>query len=171
MGIFQEQLKEYLEAVVIAIILSFLIITFVVQAFFIPSGSMEPTLKPGDRIFVNKFIYRFQDPQRFDIIVFKYPVDPHKKFIKRVIGLPGDTVKIVDGTVYVNGKAIEEDYTLNKGYSDYHKIEVPSQNYFVLGDNRNNSEDSRFWGFVPRENIVGEALFRFWPITRIGAIN
>lgn len=171
MGISQAEFKEYLEAVVIAIILSFLIITFIVQAFFIPSGSMQPTLKPGDRIFVNKFIYHFQDPKRFDIIVFEYPVDPHKKFIKRIIGLPGDTVKIVEGTVYVNGEPLKEDYTLNQGYSNYHKIKVPPKNYFVLGDNRNNSEDSRFWGFVPRKNIVGKALFRFWPITRLGIIN
>ncbi|KXS45484.1 MULTISPECIES: signal peptidase I [unclassified Candidatus Frackibacter] len=165
------EFKEYLEAIIIAIILSFLIITFIIQAFYIPSGSMRPTLKPGDRLFVNKFIYRFEDPERLDIIVFKYPVDPRKKFIKRVIGLPGDRVRIEDGTVYVNGNPLKEDYTLSQGYSDYQKVKVPPKNYFVLGDNRNNSEDSRFWGFVPRQNIVGEAWIRFWPLNRIGLIN
>jgi signal peptidase I len=171
MWISKSEFKEYLEAVGIAIILSFLIITFIVQAFYIPSGSMRPTLKPGDRIFVNKFIYRFKDPERFDIIVFKYPVNPRKKFIKRVIGLPGDTVEIKSGNVYINAKQIEEDYTLDQGYSDYQKVKISPKNYFVLGDNRNNSEDSRFWGFVPRKNVVGKALFRFWPLNRIGLVN
>jgi signal peptidase I len=170
MWISKSEFKEYLEAVGIAIILSFLI-TFIVQAFYIPSGSMRPTLKPGDRIFVNKFIYRFKDPERFDIIVFKYPVNPRKKFIKRVIGLPGDTVEIKSGNVYINAKQIEEDYTLDQGYSDYQKVKISPKNYFVLGDNRNNSEDSRFWGFVPRKNVVGKALFRFWPLNRIGLVN
>ncbi|MGM0471650.1 MAG: signal peptidase I [Bacillota bacterium] len=171
LGIDLTKLKEYLQAVVVAIILSFLIITFVVQAFFIPSSSMRPTLQPGDRILVNKFIYRFVDPDRFDIIVFKYPINPQKKYIKRVIGVPGDRIKIVEGRVYLNGEALTEDYTLNQGYSNYHEIKVPPHHYFVLGDNRNNSEDSRFWGFVPRKNIVGEALVRFWPLTRISRIN
>ncbi|SJZ63608.1 signal peptidase I [Selenihalanaerobacter shriftii] len=171
MGISKAEIKEYLEAVVIAVILSFIIITFIIQAFYIPSGSMRPTLEPGDRIFVNKFIYRFKNPERFDIIVFKYPVNPRKKFIKRVIGLPGDTVSIDNGTVYVNDRPLKENYTLDVGYSNYQEVEVPPKHYFVLGDNRNNSEDSRFWGFVPRKNVIGKALVRFWPLSRIGLIN
>ncbi|TDX51960.1 signal peptidase I [Orenia marismortui] len=163
-------LKEYLQSILIALVISFLIITFVVQAFYIPSGSMRPTLKPGDRIFANKFIYRFREPQRQEIIVFKYPVDPSRRFIKRLIGLPGDRVKIIEGRVYVNGKALEEDYTLEKSYSDFPEVKVPENHYFMLGDNRNNSEDSRFWGFVPRENIVGKAFVIFWPLNRIGLI-
>ncbi|GAB6137678.1 signal peptidase I [Halanaerobaculum tunisiense] len=167
-------IKEYLESIVWAIIISTFLIVFVVQAFYIPSGSMKPTLQPGDRIFANKLIYRFRDPQRQEIIVFKYPVNPQRKFIKRVIGLPGDKIKIVGGQVYVNGEQLTEEYTLEKSYADYQEVKVPANNYFVLGDNRNNSEDSRFWGFVPRENIVGKASLLFWPLTRIkllGGVN
>ncbi|AGB40605.1 signal peptidase I [Halobacteroides halobius DSM 5150] len=163
-------IKEYLESIFWAIIISIFLIVFVVQAFYIPSGSMRPTLQPGDRILVNKLIYRFRDPKRGEVIVFKYPVNPNRKFIKRVIGLPGDTIKIVDGRVYVNGKPLEEDYTLEKSYTDYPAIKIPANNYFVLGDNRNNSKDSRFWGFVPRENIIGKATVIFWPLNRINFI-
>ncbi|MCK8825641.1 signal peptidase I [Fuchsiella alkaliacetigena] len=166
----KSKLREYIEAVGIAVVLAFLIITFVVQAFYIPSGSMEPTLEPGDRIFVNKFIYRFRDPERFDIMVFDYPVDPSMRFIKRVIGLPGEEVKIEGGKVHIDGEPIEEDYTLQDSYSDYSPVEVPADHYFVLGDNRNNSEDSRYWGFVPRDKVIGKSLVRFWPLTRLGRV-
>lgn len=162
--------KEYLKSIVIALLISFFIITFVVQAFYIPSGSMLPTLKPGDRIFANKFIYRFREPRRQEIIVFKWPVDPKRRFIKRLIGLPGDRVKIVEGQVYVNDKPLEEDYTLERSYTDFPEVKVPKGHYFMLGDNRNNSEDSRFWGFVPQENIVGKAFVIFWPLNRMGLI-
>ncbi|GAB6098923.1 signal peptidase I [Halanaerocella petrolearia] len=167
-------IREYLESIVWAVIISIFLITFVVQAFYIPSGSMKPALQPGDRIFANKLVYRFREPKRQEIIVFNYPVDPSRKFIKRVIGLPGDKIKIVDGKVYINGQLLKEDYTLEKSYTDYPEIEIPPNNYFVLGDNRNNSEDSRFWGFVPKENIVGKATVIFWPLSRIrliGVIN
>ena len=131
---------------------------------------MLPTLKPGDRIFANKFIYRFREPRRQEIIVFKWPVDPKRRFIKRLIGLPGDRVKIVEGQVYVNDKPLEEDYTLERSYTDFPEVKVPKGHYFMLGDNRNNSEDSRFWGFVPQENIVGKAFVIFWPLNRMGLI-
>ncbi|PRX26655.1 signal peptidase I [Orenia metallireducens] len=162
--------KEYLKSIVIALLISFFIITFVVQAFYIPSGSMLPTLKPGDRIFANKFIYRFREPRRQEIIVFKWPVDPKRRFIKRLIGLPGDRVKIVEGQVYVNDKPLEEDYTLERSYTDFPEVKVPEGHYFMLGDNRNNSEDSRFWGFVPQANIVGKAFVIFWPLNRMALI-
>jgi signal peptidase I len=162
--------KEYLKSIVIALLISFFIITFVVQAFYIPSGSMLPTLKPGDRIFANKFIYRFREPRRQEIIVFKWPVDPKRRFIKRLIGLPGDRVKIVEGQVYVNDKPLEEDYTLERSYTDFPEVKVPKGHYFMLGDNRNNSEDSRFWGFVPQANIVGKAFVIFWPLNRMALI-
>jgi len=162
--------KEYLKSIVIALLISFFIITFVVQAFYIPSGSMIPTLKPGDRIFANKFIYRFREPKRQEIIVFRWPVDPKRRFIKRLIGLPGDKVKIVEGQVYINDKPLEENYTLERSYTDFPEVKVPKGHYFMLGDNRNNSEDSRFWGFVPRKNIVGKAFVIFWPLNRMGLI-
>ena len=163
----KETVYEYGKSLFWAMLISLLLITFVVQAFYIPSGSMRPTLQVGDRILVNKFIYRFTEPERKDIIVFKYPVEPNRKFIKRVIGVGGDKVQIIRGQVYLNNKPIEEDYILNQGYSNYGPVEVPENNYFVLGDNRNNSEDSRFWGFVPEDNIVGQAFMIFWPLNRI----
>jgi signal peptidase I len=131
---------------------------------------MLPTLKPGDRIFANKFIYRFREPKRQEIIVFKWPVNPKRRFIKRLIGLPGDEVKIVEGQVYINDKPLEEDYTLERSYTDFPEVKVPKGHYFMLGDNRNNSEDSRFWGFVPRKNILGKAFVIFWPLDRMGLI-
>lgn len=158
---------EYAKSIGTAVLVALAIITFIVQAFFIPSGSMRPTLEEGDRILVNKFIYRFTEPKRQEIIVFRYPVEPGRKFIKRVIGVGGDRVEIVGGQVIVNGQPIEENYTLTPGFSNYGPIVVPEDNYFVLGDNRNNSEDSRFWGFVPRENVVGRAFMIFWPVNRI----
>ncbi|AZR72352.1 signal peptidase I [Anoxybacter fermentans] len=167
----KETLFEYGRSIFWASVVSLLLITFVVQAFYIPSGSMRPTLEVRDRILVNKFIYRFKDPERFDIIVFKYPVDPSRKFIKRVIGVGGDKIQIIKGQVYVNDRPLKEDYILTKGYSNYGPVIVPEGNYFVLGDNRNNSEDSRIWGFVPRENIIGQAFLIFWPLNRIRLLN
>lgn len=166
----REILMEYAKSIIAALVLALLIITFVVQAFYIPSGSMRPTLAVGDRVIVNKFIYRFKNPERFNIIVFKYPVDPRRKFIKRLIGVGGDKIEIINGTVYVNDKALKEDYTLTPGIGNYGPTVVPKDNYFVLGDNRNNSEDSRYWGFVPRKNIVGQAIFVFWPINHINVL-
>ncbi len=159
--------RELGEVVATAALISWLLITFVVQAFYIPSGSMEPTLQPGDRIFVNKFIYRFREPERQEIIVFRYPVHPQQKFVKRIIGLPGDKVKISNGQVYVNGDLLAEPYLKEHSYSDYPLTEIPAGHYFVLGDNRNNSQDSRFWGFVPRENILGKPFVIFWPFSRM----
>ncbi|WP_408954572.1 signal peptidase I [Natroniella sp. ANB-PHB2] len=167
----KDKVKEYLEAVIVAVVIAFFIINFVAQAFYIPSGSMRPELQPGDRIFANKFIYRFREPRRQEVVVFKYPVEPELNFIKRIIGMPGDRVEIVDGQVYINDQILKEGYILEESYSDFSEVQIPEDNYFVLGDNRNNSEDSRYWGFVPRENIVGQGSFIFWPLTRIGLIN
>ena len=163
----KEIILEYAKSIIVALLLALLIITFIVQAFYIPSGSMRPTLEVGDRIFVNKFIYRFKEPERFNIIVFKYPVEPKRKFIKRLIGVGGDKIEIINGTVYVNDKVINEGYLLTPGFGNYGPIVVPKDNYFVLGDNRNNSEDSRFWGFVPKKNVVGQAMLVFWPLNHI----
>ncbi len=118
-------IREYLESLIISVLLAFLIITFVVQAFFIPSGSMRPLLEPGDRILVNKFIYRFTEPKRQEIIVFKYPVDPRRNFIKRLIGMPGDEVEIINGIVHINGEALEEEYLLERNYGDFPPTVIP----------------------------------------------
>jgi signal peptidase I len=165
--------REYAEAILIAILLALLIRTFVVQAFKIPSGSMIPTLLVGDHILVNKFIYRFRDPVRGDVVVFKYPVDEHRDFIKRVIGLPGETIYVRDRHIYVNCtptlptcQPIKDPwgyYEERLGASDsLGKWEIPAGSYFVMGDNRNNSQDSRFWGFVKLDKIKGQAFIIYW---------
>jgi len=167
---------ETLDASIFAALLSLVIITFVVQAFYIPSGSMEPTLQVGDRILVGKFTYRFEEVHRGDVIVFHYPLNPGKDFVKRVVGLGGETVELRDGVVLINGTPIRELYptALAGGdracTSNYGPQKIPPGELFVLGDNRCNSEDSRFFGFVPRPNVVGKALFIYWPPQRLGLV-
>ena len=169
--------RENVEVVITAAILALVIRGFVVQAFKIPTGSMRETLIEGDRILVNKFIYRFTDPKRGDIIVFKYPEDMKKDFIKRLIATGGETVMIKNGDIWVDGRlienpeAIKQTYYYNKYDTAYGKegvvIEVPEDNYFVLGDNSASSRDSRYWGFVPKKNLVGKAFVIYWPLTRM----
>ena len=169
--------RENVEVVITAAILALVIRGFVVQAFKIPTGSMRETLIEGDRILVNKFIYRFTDPKRGDIVVFKYPEDMKKDFIKRLIATGGETVMIKSGDIWVDGRlienpeAIKQTYYYNKYDTAYGKegivIEVPEDNYFVLGDNSASSRDSRYWGFVPKKNLVGKAFVIYWPLTRM----
>ncbi|HET6780564.1 MAG TPA: signal peptidase I [bacterium] len=167
---------ETLDASIIAALLSLLIITFVVQAFYIPSGSMEPTLMVGDRILVSKLSYRFGTVERGDVIVFHYPLNPGKDFVKRVVGLGGETVELRDGVVLINNTPIKELYPTALGGGDrsctssYGPQRVPAGQIFVLGDNRCNSEDSRFFGFVPRVNVVGRAGFIYWPPPRLSLV-
>jgi len=170
-------IREIVETIVIALVLAFLIRTFVVQTFWIPSGSMEPTLLVGDRIMAYKLFYGIDDVKRGDIIIFKFPLDPHKDFVKRVIGLPGDTVEIRDKKVYINGKRLIEPYAVhldrwNMGFprDEYGPVKVPSGSLFVLGDNRDSSEDSRYWGYVPQKNIIGEVFLIYWPPWRVKII-
>jgi signal peptidase I len=163
---------ETLDACIFAAVLSLVIITFVVQAFYIPSGSMEPTLMVNDRILVAKFLYRFEPIARGDVIVFRYPLNPQRDFVKRVMGLPGDRAQLKEGVVYVNGQRIsEKGYTIKPDFGNYGPVTVPQGQFFVLGDNRNNSEDSRFFGYVPRDNIIGKAIFIYWPPQRIGFVH
>ncbi len=162
-----------------AAILAFGIRTFVAEARYIPSSSMERTLLINDRLIIEKLGYHFEEPQRGDVIVFKTdnikllekPEYKKEAFIKRIIGLPGDVIAIRNGVVYVNKKAISEEYIAEKPNQDFGPAKVPPNQYLVLGDNRNNSYDSRFWGFVPKENIIGRAVFRFWPVDRLGTID
>ena len=173
--------REYAEAAAIAVLLALFIRTFVVQAFKIPSGSMEPTLLVGDHILVNKFIYGVKipfirttlipisSPKRGDVVVFIYPVDKTKDFIKRVIGLPGDTVEIQGQKVIINGKRYDDKHGY---YADQHEsqsnpgqleqFKVPKGHIFVMGDNRDHSYDSRFWGYVPIRSIKGKAFIVYW---------
>jgi len=166
--------RENVESVVWAVALALAIRTFIMAPFKIPSGSMRPTLIEGDRILVNKFLYRVREPRRGDIIVFKYPEDPKRPFIKRLVGKAGDRVEIRDGAVLVNGRPLDgsgifsTNHYYNQGwYGQAHDaIEVPPDSYYVLGDNSSSSHDSRFWGFVPKRSLIGQAICIFWPLTR-----
>lgn len=177
-------LREHAETLVIAIVLALFIRTFVVQAFKIPSGSMIPTLSIGDHILVNKFIYGvklpFTDivlipisrPERGDVMVFRFPKDEDKDFIKRVIGIPGDTVEVREKVLYLNGVKQDEPYVnrgeeavskrIIPGRDDFGPVTVPENAYFMMGDNRDHSLDSRFWGFVDFSKIKGEAFLIYW---------
>ena len=168
--------REWIESLVIAFILAMIIRAFIVQAFKIPTSSMAPTLKQGDRILVNKFIYRFQDPQRWDVIVFKYPLDQKRDFIKRLVAREGDKVTIENGRVLIDNNLVDNpylsEYYYNRGPQGQEgkEIDVPQDNFYVLGDNSLNSQDSRYWGFVPQKNLVGKAFLIYWPPNRIRII-
>lgn len=175
-------LREYIEAFAIALLLALFIRTFVVQAFKIPSGSMLPTLQIGDHLLVSKFTYGVKipfsgatlvplgSPERYDIVVFKYPMKRSVDYIKRVIGLPGDTLEIVDKQVFINGKAIEDPHarftsrTILPGSprDNLSPVAIPEGKVFVMGDNRDNSHDSRFWGLVDQKDILGRAFIIYW---------
>ncbi len=152
-------------------LIAVLVVIFVVQPVKVEGTSMEPRLEPRDRIFVNKFVYYFSGVKRADIVVFWYPKDKTKSFIKRVIGLPGETVEVRSGVVYLNGEKLAEPYLAGEFDNDSYPLQVvPPEHYFVLGDHRNSSNDSRDWGFVPEQNIFGEAVFRYWPLSKLGLI-
>ncbi|MEL7316753.1 MAG: signal peptidase I [Cyanobacteria bacterium J06559_3] len=167
---------EGLQTLGLSIFLALGIRAFVAEARYIPSGSMEPTLEINDRLVVEKVSYHFNPPIRGDIVVFRPPETLFKPgqrrdaFIKRIIGLPGDTVEIADGTVFVNDEALTEDYIKEPPLNDWGPETVPEGFYLVLGDNRNSSFDSRSWGFVDREDIIGKAVVRFWPPSRVGGL-
>lgn len=159
-------LKETLQTIFLAVVL-YLVIDAVIARVRVENISMVPTLNPGEFLIVNKLSYKFGPVQRGDIVVFHYPNDPREDYIKRVIGVPGDTVAIIDSNVFVNSHKIQEPYIAN-GYSfESGEWQVPPGSLFVLGDNRKHSSDSQEWGFVPLENVVGKALMRYWPLNRI----
>lgn len=160
--------REYAETVMGAVVLALLIMTFVGRAFTVDGPSMLPTLQSGERLLIDKLTYRFRDPAHGEIVVFRYPRDPSHYFIKRVIGVPGDRVAISSGQVYVNGVRLNESYVNSLTLGADRVYDVPPDSYFVLGDNRNNSQDSRspFVGYVPRSLIIGRAIVRYWPINR-----
>lgn len=164
-----EEIKDWVVSILIAVVLAFFIRYFIVELYMVEGPSMRPTLVNGERLVVNKFIYRFKTPERGDVLVFRYPQDPSRDFIKRVIAIPGDTVEIKDGRVFVNGQLLNETYILEKTRGSYPLSTVPQGRIFVMGDNRNNSEDSRFKdvGFVPFELIKGKAVVVFWPLDQL----
>lgn len=170
MQIQRTQIKEFVESIVIAGILAFFIITFIVQSFVVEGESMLPSLHDGERLFVNKFIYRFQEPKRGDIVVFAPKGEPKKKYIKRVIGLPGEEIIVNRDGVYINGHLVEENYINAKAEEGFGRYVVPENHFFVLGDNRNRSTDSRNFyqvGFVPFKSISGKAFWVYWPLNKI----
>jgi signal peptidase I len=189
--------REYFESICVAVILALFVRTFVVQAFKIPTGSMENNLLIGDHLLVNKFLFAPTttalerallpiDPiRRGDILVFKYPEDPERDFIKRVIGLPGETLEMRDKRIYINGEPLDEpyvhflfpvegrgpgdaDFTDQGVQRNYGPIDVPEDRYFMMGDNRDNSQDSRYWEFLPRDYVKGKALFVYFSLGERG---
>jgi len=164
--------RDLLQSLIIAAVLAMVIRAFLFTPRVIPSPSMEPTLYPGDRIIVNRLAYRLGEPQKGDVVVFKYPLDPSRDYIKRVVALGGDTIKARHNVLYINGQPQEPASFLpdNVIYNDFGPVKVPPNGYFMMGDNRNNSADSRVWGVVDRSLIVGKAMFVFWPINNIGLI-
>ena len=164
--------------VAVALALALIIRLFIAEPRYIPSESMFPTLATGDRLVVEKVGYKFHPPDKGDIIVFQPPemlqiignFDKSQAFIKRVIAKAGETVAVRDGVVYVNNQPLTEDYIAAPPQYELLPVTVPQGNLFVMGDNRNNSNDSHIWGFLPAENAIGHAVFRFWPLERIGTV-
>jgi signal peptidase I len=169
--------QENLILIAIALCLALFIRTFVAEPRYIPSESMFPTLHTGDRLVVEKVSYRLHLPITGDIIVFQPSPELQRRgygkdqaFIKRIIGRPGDVVSVTSGKVYLNGRPLAEDYTAEPAEQPFGPVKVPDGEFFVMGDNRNDSNDSRYWGFLPEKNIIGRAVLRFWPLDRIGKI-
>lgn len=164
---FMKELRSYIIIIVAAVLVAIFVNNFILSNTRVPTGSMENTIMCGNRLFGNRLAYRFEKPKRGDVIIFKFPDDETGKtnFIKRVIGLPGETVNIVDGTVYVDGKQIKEDYLKEEPQGSFGPFEVPENSYFVMGDNRNNSNDARFWEntYVTEDKIIAKAVIKYWP--------
>ena len=166
-------LHSWVRDLCISVLISLFIILFVYQPVKVEGGSMEPGLEDQERIFINKLAYRLENIERGDVIVFRYPRDTRKNFIKRVIGLPGDRVRVTDGHVYLNGRLVPEPYVPEE-YLDsrsYPEVRVPSDSYYVLGDHRSMSDDSRDFGPVPRSLIYGKAVFGYWPMEKMGVVH
>lgn len=165
-------LRVWARDVFLSVAIAAIVIVFLYQPVKVEGTSMMPWLEDQERIFVNKFVYAVDDIQAGDVVVFRFPLDPTKSYIKRVLGLPGDKVEIVDGQVFVNGEAIEETYVPREyqDLSSHSLLKVPRDQFYVLGDHRNTSNDSRTWGTVPREFITGKAVFAYWPLDRFGVL-
>lgn len=166
------ELRVWARDIFFAALAAVLIVVFIIQPVKVEGTSMQPHLADQERIFVNKFVYHFGEIERGDVVVFWYPKDPTKSFIKRVVGLPNEVVEMRNGKVYVNGNRLLEPY-LRPHFFDHSSlgpVRVTREHFFVLGDHRNSSNDSRNWGLVPRQNIFGKAIFRYWPVSKLGVI-
>lgn len=168
-------LIENLKLIAIALMIAAIVRVFIAEPRYIPSPSMVPTLSVGDRLLVDKISYRFHAPKPGDIVIFEpppqlqeYGYSTKQAFIKRVVGLPGQTVEVDEGVVLVDDKPVVESYTLEPPHYEMPAVRVPPNNLFVMGDNRNDSNDSHVWGFLPVDNVIGRAAFRFWPLPRLG---
>jgi signal peptidase I len=167
------ELRSWTRDLAVALGLALVIIIFLYQPVKVEGTSMAPLLSDQERIFINKFIYRFEPIERGDVVVFWYPLDRSKSFIKRVIGLPGDTIEIQSGRLFVNGKELQEPY-VPASYLDGSSLlprVLPPNNYFVMGDHRDSSNDSRMFGSVPRQYIYGKAVFAYWPVDHFGSLS
>lgn len=168
---------EGIKTIALSLFLAFGIRSALAQSYFIPSGSMEPTIKINDRLIVDKISYHFTSPQRGDIVVFDPPAPViaaeklHEPYIKRVIGLPGEKVEVKGGRVYINNLPLHENYIADKPNYIWGPQIVPPDSFLVLGDNRNDSYDGHYWGFVARDRIIGRAVVRFWPLNRISSFS
>ena len=167
-----KEAKDWVVSITAAVVIALLIRTFIVELYVVDGPSMRPTLQHDERLVVNKFIYHLRDPLKGEILIFRYPRDPSRDFIKRVIATAGDTIEIKDGHVFVNDQILNEDYILEKTRTQYIKSTVPEGTIFVMGDNRNNSEDSRFpdVGFVPLDLVKGKAVLVFWPTSELKSL-
>lgn len=167
------EIQGWARDVLFAIGAAIIIVVFFYQPVKVEGTSMLPELVDQERIFVNKFLYRIDQIERGDIVVFWYPLDPTKSYIKRVVGLPGDVVDLREGDVHVNGRLLDEDYVPVNFFDrrSYPPVYVEPGHYYVLGDHRNQSNDSRMWGLVPDQNIYGKAVFRYWPVNKMGSID
>lgn len=170
-----KELFSFLISFVVAVAIAMFMQRFIIINANIPSGSMENTIMTGDRVIGNRLAYLFENPQRGDIVIFKYPDDERQLFVKRVIGMPGETVVIEDAKVYINGVLLEENYLKEEWVidADSYTFVVPANSYLVLGDNRNNSKDSRYWlnTYVKEEQLLGEAVFCYWPFKNFGKLD
>ncbi len=167
------EFRGWVKDILLAAVIAVLMVVFLYQPVKVEGTSMQPELVDQERIFVNKFVYHLEEIHRGDIVVFWYPKDPTKSFIKRVIGVPGDIVSVRNGQVFINGALLEEKY-VPRGYQDlesFPPMRVKEDHYYVLGDHRNASNDSRSWGLVPRKYIYGKAVFRYWPVEKAGFLD
>ncbi|HZJ82996.1 MAG TPA: signal peptidase I [Clostridia bacterium] len=163
----KSDIKEWIQAILIAVVLSMVIRIFLFETTLVYGSSMSPTLHHKDRVIINKIVYHLDQPSRGDIVVFKNPDNNKENYVKRIIGIAGDTIEIIDGELYVNDELLNEDYIDEPTQGDFTKIETPEGTIFVLGDNRNHSQDSRIVGSVPVENMIGKAQLRIWPLSDI----
>lgn len=164
--------RAWIRDLAISLVIAALIIVFLYQPVKVEGTSMMPHLTDQERIFINKFVYKFEDIQRGDVVVFWYPLDPNKSYIKRVVGLPGEVVRISGGRVYINDQPLNEPYVVftHLDQQSFPTVRVEPDHYYVLGDHRSSSNDSRSWGTVPREYIYGKAVLVYWPVEKFGVL-